>query len=76
METNNEKNNEKNIPTLICRHLNGEVKHYDIGHCRKQFIFFGELVPTFECGDRWNYHSCELLSKNDIVSTRSSYRES
>jgi hypothetical protein len=58
----------KNIPTLICKsRVTGKINHTEPGWmCRKQFYYFGKLVPKFDCGDELNIHECFMLSKNDI----------
>jgi len=55
------------IPTLVCRdRRNNKINHIDPGMCGKLFIFFGPYVPKFECGDRFNTHDCELMTKKEI----------
>jgi len=61
--------NVKNIPILVCKsRITGKTNYIESGEskCRKQFYYFGKLVPTFDCGNNLNIHECFLLSKNDL----------
>jgi hypothetical protein len=54
-------------PVLVCRNKgNKKIQHIDVGLCERRFGFFGKWIPLFECGDKHNKHTCELMSRYDI----------
>jgi hypothetical protein len=62
-------NEDKDIkePVLVCRKISsGKILHVDPGFCKRRFGFFGQWVPKFECGDKSNHHTCELMSQYDL----------
>lgn len=67
---------DKQFPVLVCRNkYTNEIKSIDTNRwfCRKQFFYFGKWVPTYDCGNKDNIHTCELMTEYQL---RDYYMES